>query len=235
MYFYKDMFYPLSKNNIFVQIYILLQSMKRLIFSFAVFSCIISGCCNQNSQEMSENPVIDAIMARRSIRHYNDSPVEREILQKIAECGINAPNAMNKQQWEIRIVDDKAFFDGATEIMKDVMPFMIKTDDPKFRNGFRNCSAAFFIACPEDGSGMLLQNVGLMSENICLAAQSLGLGTCVMGGPAMFLNNTPAAKPYLDRLNFSDGYILRTVIAVGYPDEQPEAKPRDISKIRFVE
>jgi len=184
---------------------------------------------------MSENPVIDAIMARRSIRSYTDTPVEREKLQKIAECGVNAPNAMNKQEWEVRIVDSKEYFDGATEIMKEVMPFFVKADDPKFRNGFRNATAAIFIACPDDESGMLLQNVGLMSENICLAAQSLGLGTCVMGGPAMFLNTCEAARPYLDKLGFSEGYKLRTVIAVGYPDEQPEAKPRDMGKIKFVE
>jgi len=207
--------------------------MKQVLLSIAVLSCLLSGCCNQKANEMSENCVIDAIMARRSIRHYTDTAVERELLQKIAECGINAPNAMNRQDWEVRIVDDKSYFDGATEIMKETTPF-VKTDDPKFKNGFRNCTAAFFIACPDDKSGMLLQNVGLMSENICLAAQSLGLGTCVMGGPAMFLNTTPAAKPYLDKLGFSEGYILRTVIAVGYPDEQPEAKPRDITKIKFI-
>jgi len=209
--------------------------MKRLFLSIVTLSFLLGGCCNQRTIDMNENPVIDAIMARRSIRHYTDTPVEREKLQKIAECGINAPNAMNRQDWEVRIVDDKAYFDGATEIMKDALPFFVDKEDPKFRNGFRNCTAAIFIACPDDSKGMLLQNVGLMSENICLAALSLGLGTCVMGGPAMFLSNTPEAKPYLDRLGFSEGYILRTVIAVGYPDEQPEAKPRDAGKIKFID
>lgn len=204
---------------------------------FTALLCIICGACapKQEAMEKQENAVIDAIMARRSIRHYTETPVDRNALQKIAECGINAPNAMNKQEWEVRIVDNKEYFDGVTDLMKDAMPFFVNTDDPKFRNGFRNCTAAIFIACPDDRSGMLLQNVGLMSENICLAAQSMGLGTCIMGGPAMFLNNTPAAKPYLEKLDFSEGYILRTVIAVGYPDEQPEAKARDNSKIRFVD
>jgi len=141
-------------------------------------------------------------MARRSIRHYTDTPVEREKLQIIAECGINAPNAMNRQDWEVRIVDDKTYFDGVTDVMKETMPFMVTTDDPKFRNGFRNCTAAIFIACPDDESGMLFMNVGLMSENICLAAQSLGLGTCVMGGPAMFLNNTAAKPRDINKIKF---------------------------------
>ena len=208
--------------------------MKRIIiFIAAVFA--LAGCAPKQSDTMN-NPVIDAIMARRSIRHYTDTPVEREKLQKIAECGINAPNAMNKQEWEVRIVDSQEYFDSVTALMKEDMPFFVSSDDPKFRNGFRNATAAIFIACPaEDPSGMLLQNVGLMSENICLAAQSLGLGTCIMGGPAMFLNSCQAAKPYLDRLGFSEGYKLQIVIAVGYPDEAPDAKPRDASKIKFID
>lgn len=209
--------------------------MKKILISFAALSCIVTGCCNQMPDEATDNPVVDAIMSRRSIRHYTDAPVGRDLLQKIAECGINAPNAMNKQEWEVRIVDDKDYFDGATKIMAETMPSFVNADDPKFRNGFRNCTAAFFIACPEDESGMLLQNVGLMSENICLAAHSLGLGTCIMAGPARFLNTVEAAKPYLDKLAFSEGYKLQIVIAVGYPDEQPDAKPRDASKIKFVQ
>ncbi len=209
--------------------------MKRILLLVSV--CLSAGACTSKTSTAikTENPVIESIMARRSVRHYTDTPVGRDTLQLLAKCGVNAPNAMNKQEWEVRIVDDSAYFNGVTKLMKTSMPFAVNTNDPKFRNGFRNCTAAFFIACPEDESGMLFQNVGLMSENICLAAQSLGLGTCIMGSPAMFLNNTPEAKPYLDKLDFSEGYILRVVIAVGHPDEQPDAKPRDLSKVKFVE
>ena len=207
--------------------------MKHLVAIFSA-ALVLASCAPCQSDTMS-NPVIDAIMARRSIRHYTDTPVEREKLQTIAECGINAPNAMNRQDWEVRIVDNQDYFLEVTSLMKADMPFFVSSDDPKFRNGFRNATAAIFIACPADDSGMLLQNVGLMSENICLAAQSLGLGTCIMGGPAMFLNTNESARPYLERLGFSEGYHLQIVIAVGYPDEAPDAKPRDASKVAFVD
>lgn len=210
--------------------------MKRILTILAA-TLAVAGCANQETEkEDMENPVIEAIMARRSIRHYTDTPVEREKLQKLADCGINAPNAMNRQDWEVRIVDNADYFNEVTELMKKDMPGFVKADEPGFRNGFRNATAAIFIASPaEDPTGMLLQNVGIMSENICLAAQSLGLGTCIMGGPAMFLKNTPEAKPWLDRLGFSEGYSLQVVIAVGYPDEAPDAKPRDPSKVKFID
>lgn len=212
--------------------------MKKVLIWAAMAALVLgtAGCCcpEKKTQEM-ENPVIESIMARRSIRHYTDQAVPRELLQQIAECGVNAPNAMNKQEWEVRIIDSPDYFNGVTEVMKEAMPFFAKNDDPKFRNAFRNATAAIAVACPDDPSGMSLINVGLLCENICLAAQSLGLGSVVMGGPAMVLNTAPAAKPWLDKLGFSEGYTLRIIVGLGYPDEAPDAKPRDLGKIRFVE
>ena len=205
------------------------------IFSAALI-LLTSGCQTQEKPvEQSETPVIDAIMARRSIRQYKDTPVSRDLLQKLAECGVNAPNAMNKQEWEVRIVDSQDYLNGVTELMKADMPSFVKADDPKFRNGFRNATAIIAVACPDDPTGMTLLNVGLLGENICLAALELGLGTCIMGAPSMFLTTNEKAKPYLDKLGFSEGYKLRYVIGVGYPDETPAAKPRDLGKIKFVD
>ncbi len=196
----------------------------------------LSGCQTENkSMKKSETPVIDAIMARRSVRQYEATPVSRELLQKIAECGVNAPNAMNKQEWEVRIIDSEEYMNEVTELMKEEMPFFVNSDDPNFRNAFRNAMALIAVACPDDAMGMTLVNVGLMGENMCLAAQELGLGTCVMAAPAMFLTASEKAKPYLDKLDFSEGYKLRYVLGVGYPAESPEAKPRDLGKIKFVE
>ena len=196
----------------------------------------LTGCQNENTtMKQSDTPVIDAIMARRSIRQYTDQQVPRELLQKIAECGVNAPNAMNKQEWEVRIVDDANYLNEVTELMKVDMPGFVKADAPGFRNAFRNATAIIAVACPDDPMGMTLLNVGLMGENMCLAAQELGLGTCVMAGPSVFMTTNEKAKPYLDKLGFSEGYKLRYVLGVGYPAETPEAKPRDLSKIKFVD
>lgn len=202
----------------------------------AMLGLLAAGCAEATKTDSEmENPVIETIMARRSVRHYTDQAVPRELLQKIAECGVNAPNAMNKQEWEVRIIDNPEYFNGVTELMKEQMPFFVSNDDPKFRNGFRNATAAIAVACPDDPSGMCLINVGLMCENICLAAKSLGLGSVVMGGPAMMLNTMDGAQPYLEKFHFSEGYKLRIIVGLGYPDEAPDAKPRDLNKIQFVD
>ena len=213
-----------------------MKTVNRILSIAAMaLALVVSGCQTETDMKQSDTPVIDAIMARRSIRKYKDTPVDRTLLEQIAVCGVNAPNAMNKQQWEVRIVDDANYLNEVTELMKVDMPFFAKSDEPGFRNAFRNATAIIAVACPDDHLGMTLINVGLMGENMCLAAQELGLGTCVMVGPSEFLATNDKAKPYLDKLGFSEGYRLRYVLGVGYPDETPEAKPRDLSKIKFVD
>ena len=88
------------------------------------------------------------------------------------------------------------------------------------------------VASPEDGSGNV--DAGLLAENIILAAQSMGLGTCCLGGPVQFLKHDESAQPYLQRLNIPEGYTLNFIIGVGYPDESPDAKPRDTSKVTYL-
>ena len=179
----------------------------------------------------ASNAVIETIMARRSVRRYKDKPVEREKLELIVECGINAANGMNSQPWAVRVVEDPAFIEGTTDIFRAKQPDMVAMDS-NFKTMYRNATTIICVASPADGSGNV--DAGLLAGNIMLAAQSLGLGTCCMGSPAHFLNTTPEAAPYVEALEIPEGYVLSLVIAVGYPDESPAAKPRDKGKVKYI-
>ena len=187
------------------------------------------------TESQTKSGVIETIKARRSIRAYKDTPVEREKLQLLAECGVWAPNAMGRQEWEVRIVDSKAWIDDCTATYlkaiegTDKAKYMLT---PTFKNIFRNAPAVIFVAAPE---GLFAgENVGCLGQNIMLAATELGLGTCFLGSAQMIFAE-PAMNEYLQSLGFSEGYKLRYALAVGYPDETPEIKSRDLSKIKFVE
>lgn len=176
------------------------------------------------------NVVVNTIMERRSIRKYKDQQVESEKLQTIVECGLNAPNGMNRQQWAVRVVESKKWIDGVTaEFAKKNKDMVAK--DANFKNMFRNAPNVIVIATPK---GESLIEAGLMGENMILAAQSMGLGTCCLGGPVQFVKNDPAAKPYLEQLEIPEGYDIAYMIAIGYPDEQPQAKPRDANKVKYI-
>lgn len=60
-------------------------------------------------------------------------------------------------------------------------------------------------------------------------------GSCCLGSSARMLNTSESAAPYLGKLNFSEGYKLLYCIALGYPDETPNAKPRKEEKVRYIE
>ena len=208
-----------------------------------LFCCLLALTMSANAQDEHQccqnhdghdgcmnNAVIQNIMALRSIRKYKDTPVEHEKLELIAKCGINAPSGMNSQKWAVRVVEDYGLISALTEIYKKENADMVRRD-PNFKNMFRNVPNIICVATERGGS---LLDAGMLGENMMLAAQSLGLGTCCLGGPVRFLNSSEEAKRYLERLNLPDNYELVFILAVGYPDEEPEARPRDEGKIEYV-
>ena len=197
-----------------------------------VLGTALLTACQESQVNSSENEVIEAIMTRRSIRRYQDKAVPRELLQKVAECGIHAPNAMNAQRWAVRIVDSQEYIDGITKIFADKNP-ELAARNTYFKNMFRNAPAIICVGCEDWRFGDI--DCGLMGENMMLAAHSLGLGTCCLGGPVDFIMNDPDARPYFDALQFPEGYRLRYVLAIGWPEEKPEPRPRDVGKISFVD
>ena len=198
---------------------------------------VLCSCTSQGSQQKEVvtdsvsvsqvDPVIETIMSRRSIRKYKPKAVEREKMQTIVECGINAPNGMNKQSWEVRVVDNPEFINGLTEIFKKENPKA--AERPGFQNMFNNAPTVVFIA-NDPAYDMSQIDCGLLGENMILSAWSMGIGSCCLGGPVRFMKS-PAAAEYMKQLGFSEGYELLYAIAFGYPDEMPAAKPREESKV----
>ena len=180
---------------------------------------------------MEVNPVLSSIMARRSVRKYLDKPVEHEKLQAVVRCGINAPSGMNSQPWIVRVVEDQKLIADVTEVYKKANAEQVKRDKD-FKNMFRNAPNLICVCTPAKGGGEL--DAGLLGENMMLAAQAMGLGTCCLGGPVRFLLSNADAKFFIDRLDIPADYRLNYIIAIGYPDEQPEAKPRDEGKVKYI-
>lgn len=216
--------------------------MKKLFTALAVCLFCATSCCNECKQNATsndccegKNPVIETIMARRSIRAYTDQSVPRELLNQITECGINAPNGMNAQQWEVRIVDNKEWLDKTTaaycESIKGT-PAAKQTEDPAFKNMFRNAPAVIFVAHKPGHCTQV--DCGLMAGNMMLAAQSLGLGSICMMGPLVWLKSD-AGKPFTESLGFSEGYEPLLCVGIGYAAEKPEARPRNKEVIKYVE
>lgn len=176
--------------------------------------------CNQSQPQQFEQAVnvsevvVNNIMARRSIRKYTDQQVPKEVLDKIIECGINAPNGMNQQCYEVKVVNDPASCAFLAENL----------------NGLYKAPVYMFIAA-QDNYDMSKIDCGLLSENICLSAWAYGIGSINLGMPVRALLEKPEI---LSQLGFSEGYNIALVLALGYADEAPAAKPRKSEKVQFV-
>ena len=207
------------------------KALLSLLCGTALVSCTVPAQQEVKADE-GKNAVIETIMTRRSVRKYQPQAVNRDTMQIILECGINAPNAINKQAWEVRVVDNPEFINGITEVFKKVSPKMAEA--PDFKNMFRNAPTVVFIA--NDTTFPFSQvDCGLMAENMMLSAWSMGIGSVCLGSSAHFINNTPEAAPYLEKLGFSENYKTLVCIGFGYPAETPAAKPCDKGKVKFVD
>lgn len=210
--------------------------MKKLLLGIA--AALSMTACNENKQQQqtadidTASVVNDLMMSRRSIRAYKDSVISRETLNEILKYGINAPNGQNLQSYEIRVIDSPALIDSITQA--------VVKDNPKIaeRNGFKNifvnAPCVVCIAC-DTQYDMAQIDCGLLGENIILAAWAKGIGSCCLGSSARWIQDSPSAKPYLDRMAFSKGYKLLYCIALGYPAETPKAKPRRDDMIKFMD
>lgn len=192
--------------------------MKKLLLPIALLASVLCSSCSTPAPapEVVDNPdaVYNTIMARRSIRKYLDKEVPADVLAKIIECGINAPNGMNQQCYEVKVVNDSA----STAYLAENL------------NGLYKAPVYMFIAA-QDNYDMSRIDCGLLAENVCLSAWSYGIGSINLGMPVRALMEKPEI---LAKLGFSEHYDLCLVLALGYADEAPAAKPRNAEKVQFI-
>jgi nitroreductase len=159
--------------------------------------------------------VCDAIAFRRSIRDYQDNPVEDEKLKKILEAGRLAPSASNRQEWHFVIVKDREL---RNRLMK-------ATGDQKFVGQ----APVVIAACAVDSSHVMRCGQPSYSIDVAIAlsfmnlqATELGLGCCWIGR-----FEEPQVKKIL---KIPDEVRVVQLMTLGYFKENPPPKPRKSSE-----
>ncbi|MDR1783824.1 MAG: nitroreductase family protein [Dysgonamonadaceae bacterium] len=198
--------------------------MKKVLLLFAA-SVVLLACSSKSEKECcSATPptkaqvVYENIMSRRSIRAYKPDPVSKAQIDTLLQCGINAPSAMNAQTWQVRAI-----------LNQDLMA-RIREVNPNFSYAAPN----LLVVASEKNNGITKADCGLLTENILLMANAMGLGTVVLGNFGGIPQN-PDAKDIVEKLGFPENYEILFAIAVGYPAESPDARPRDASKAVVIE
>src|SRR5574344_574258 len=169
------------------------SSMKKNTITLMVITAVAlttGGCCNkandkvaaesQTPQMTVEKAVTGTLLGRHSIRAYKAETVPQNIMDTILLCGINAPSGMNKQPWEIRVVNDQKCLEDLTKLQIEDM----KADDPhnpandpNLRNMFRNAPTVVFIAMKDGFTSQV--DCGLLAGNMVNTAWAYGIGSCI--------------------------------------------------------
>lgn len=172
---------------------------------------------------MSE--LAEAIVERRSVRKYEEKDISEETLKKVLEAVKWAPSWANTQVWEVVVVRDQA--------VKERLQETIAPKNPATK-AIVNAPVVLAMCAKLKSSGYyngqvttkfgdwFMFDLGLATQNLCLTAHDLGLGTVIVG---LFDQDKAAGV-----LGVPDGYELAALIPMGYP-----AKSSSPPKRREVE
>lgn len=196
-----------------------------------LFACILSVfvlfSCTSNTPKESIEPiakidtqkiVIENILSRRSIRSYKPEQVDKSKIDTILLSAINAPSANNKQPWEVRVIQN-------AELLNKIKAI---------NEGIYHNSPTLIIVARDTKNDFSSFDCGILTQNILLSAEAMDIGTCPLGGLARLINS-PEGKEVRESLKLPVDYEVVLGISLGYKDEKPEAKPREKSKVQYID
>lgn len=142
--------------------------------------------------------LLNVIFNRASVRRYTSEPVSKEVLRNILEAGSRAPSAMNAQPWHFIIVTEQKLKDQLSK---------------RRWTGFVKDAAFVVVGCGEKKSCWSIVDVAIALQNMVIAAEAQGLGSCWIGD---FVQT--ALK---EMLGIPDNLYVIALVSFGYPAEKP--------------
>jgi nitroreductase len=183
------------------------------------------------------NETIEVIKRRRSIRRYKPEQIPDAYLQEILDCALLAPNARNQQKWHFTVIQNKEMLNKMASLMKESMlnsgiAFLAeRAKDPNF-NPFGGAPTVILITADKTARFAEI-DCALAAENILIAAESLGLGSLIMTSTEL-LFKSEKGEELKKELGVPERYEHVCVVALGYKDENPPAKPRRKDVVTYI-
>lgn len=155
---------------------------------------------------------MNSIFHRRSIRQFTAEPVDDAQVEEILKAAMAAPTACDDRQYQFYIVTDPA----VREALSKTSPYA-------------RCAAAapvVIVPCFEEGKGFAPEyipvNLSLVSENLMLEADDLGLGTVFLG----IYPEEDRMQAVKQVLNLPAGLEPFGLIPLGHPAAEPAPKDK---------
>jgi nitroreductase len=181
------------------------------------------------------NEVINAIKSRRSVRAYKSGPLPKEILQAIVEAGYYAPTGHNAQTWHFSVVQDRTLLDEVNERCKKKMATIpvdwIQNMGKAPGLDITHKAPAFILVSAKKGAITGQADSTAALENMLIAAESLGVGSCWMG----FVNFIFDDAGMMKKLGVPEGFEPQQAAVFGYPEGgKKQAPPRNSDVVTYI-
>ncbi len=183
-----------------------------------------------------ETHTLTTIAKRRSHRKYLPDQLSEVQLEALIQAALQSPSAVNRQPWHFSVVQDqellsvlnRAVWEAVSE--KDPSQRGPRFSDPDF-HVFYHAPTVIFLSAPPSHYAPI--DCGIAVENIVLAAESLGLGSVILGMPGEAFAGK--RKEELERsLRFPVGSVFQIAVALGVPDDDKPPHPVGPDKVSFL-
>lgn len=177
------------------------------------------------------NETIKIMRYRRSIRRFLPEQIKDEELQAIIESGLYAPSAHNDQPWHFTVLRDKAMIDklniDSKEAAKDFHDEFVRNmaNNEKLHTLF--AAPLVIIVSGKDDAMMPRDDCAAATENMLIAAESMGIGACWIGFVRCLFENHK--EKVMEDYKIPEGHTPYYVVSFGYkksvPQREIERKP----------
>ncbi|NLK40641.1 MAG: NAD(P)H-dependent dehydrogenase/reductase [Planctomycetes bacterium] len=160
---------------------------------------------------------------RRSIRRFEPRPIEPDKVTVLKEAVLRSPSSRNLCPWAFVFVDDKNVLAALSEAKPHGATFL------------KEAALGIVVCGDESVSDVWIEDCSIASFVAQCAALSLGLGSCwIQIRRRQRSDGTPSEVYIRDVLGLPENWHVESIIAVGYPAEQPKPIPQDHLKNEHV-
>ncbi len=175
---------------------------------------------------MDEKSSLDQIFKRKSIRKFKSKKIPKKIIKNIIEAGQNAPTGGGTQVYSLIVVSDQMKKDSISKLLgrqqfmtDESLWIMICIDWARQYKLWEMLGLDIkFGETAKLWRGLM--DAMLVAENLVIAAEIYGLGSCFNGGVRMRMTDIS------DLLKLPENVLPVLLLCIGFPDEDPPARPR---------
>ena len=163
------------------------------------------------TDEKLQNEVVVNMLTRRSVRSFTSQPIEKKYIEQMLQCAVYAPSGHNMQTWQFTVIQEQEKIQNLRAVTQKIA----KEKKTSFY-GFLN-PQVLIVVSNDRRNVCAKQDSACAIENIMLAANSYGMGSCWLNS-WIEISDEPEIRSQLTAWKIPETHIVYGIVALGYPN-----------------